>query len=673
MYPGLNKLYLVAALALIVSVCARAQEAGELDEMSQFLELLEQQTTLATKTRLNADFVPGMLSVLDAGQMERRGFRNVWEALASLPGVLASIDETGMRSVSVRGIGNLFEPGKVKLLLNGKALNATASATTGTVYDTPVEQVERIEFIRGPGSAVHGEFAYAGVLNVITRKTGEQYAAGADSANGASFAAIYSLGERGGEFSGNINFAAVHSNGEDIEVDSDASAPGDPSYAPGPINNEREIFSTIVDLNFGDLNALLQLQQSNRGDYFGSSYLLPPDQRQTVISDTVFSAALSQPYSIDERLGGKWSVNLLHNDTEKNALFLGVAEAFGGLGGEDDIRADSKLTERRVEAEIDLQYDGEQHTLFGELSVSHVEVTESSRFINLDPSSNLPSPTFNEFPGPVDDSLDRGAVSLVLQDEYRIGDSLTLTTGLRYDNYEDIDTAVSPRIAMVWRHSDNHVFKAQLARAFRPPSLIETGGRLESSIDPEINDTVEFGHIYLDNGLTLRNTIFFTRLKDLIVFQETAPFGYLNSGSYELLGYELEIDKSLAEEWEIAASLSLQDYADESLPAAAPWMLKLGLGYMLSPSTGVHLQLNATGARDRADGDPREDFERTLQADITLRTQNLLDVAGLDLRWGVVNLLDEEIAYPAPADTYADDFPTSQGALLWAQLIYRPL
>ena len=287
-----------------------------------------------------------------------------------------------------------------------------------------------------------------------------------------------------------------------------------------------------------------------------------------------------------------------------------MAEAFGGLGDEDDIYADSKLTEQRVEARIDLQYQGEQHTLFGELSVSNVKVAESNQFINLDPVTNLPSPIFNEFPGPVDDMLDRGAVSLVLQDEYRIDSSLTLTSGLRYDNYEDIDTAISPRIALVWRYSDNHVFKTQYARAFRPPSLIETGGRLEASIDPEINDTVEFGHIYLSTGFTLRNTVFMTRIEDLIVFQDSAPFGYLNAGSHELLGYELEFEKPFAEDWEIVASLSLQDYSDETLPAAAPWMAKLGIGYLLSPSTNLHLQLHSPAARARG-----RRYARRLRAD----------------------------------------------------------
>ena len=145
-----RSIHVFAWLALFVaSRCAVAQELSEQDELKQFLDLLEQQTTLATKTRLNADYVPGMLSVLNAEQMQRRGFRIVWEALASLPGVITSMDDTGMRSISVRGIGELFEPGKVKLLLNGEAINASASATTGTLFNTPVEQIERIEFIRG--------------------------------------------------------------------------------------------------------------------------------------------------------------------------------------------------------------------------------------------------------------------------------------------------------------------------------------------------------------------------------------------------------------------------------------------------------------------------------------------------------------------------------------------
>ena len=280
--------------------------------------------------------------------------------------------------------------------------------------------------------------------------------------------------------------------------------------------------------------------------------------------------------------------------------------------------------------------------MFGALVFTEVEVREAEQFINLITPMGPPAPTLNEFPTPVDDSADRSSVSLVLQDEYRIDDRLTLTAGLRYDNYEDIDSNVSPRVALVWRRSDQHIFKTQLARAFKPPSLIEDSGSLEVEIESETNDTLEFGHIYQGADLVLRNTIYFSKLDNLILFQDFAPFGYYNTGSFDLRGYELEVETSIDREWDINASLSLQDYVDEALPGATPWMLKLGVEYALMPLTGLHLQVNSFGSRDREEADTRGDFEQTTQADVSLRMQNFRDIDGLTFRAGILNILDDE-------------------------------
>jgi outer membrane receptor for ferrienterochelin and colicins len=272
----INKsIYLIILLALAAGGVS-AQEASEQDELDEFMNLLEQQTSLATTTHLNADFVPGMLSVLNYEQMQRRGFRILWEALGSLPGVQTTMSSTGMRSVTVRGVGGIFESSKVKLQLNGKSVNSSASATTGTIYDTPVEQIERVEFIRGPGSAIYGEFAYAGVLNVITRKQGKQVSVGLDSSEGGSFSALYSFARPTSDFKASFNFAANQTRGEDIDSGLDRTPVGLPSYSPGNINNKRDFVSAIVDLQFGSLNALIQVQQGNRGDHFGANNLLPP-------------------------------------------------------------------------------------------------------------------------------------------------------------------------------------------------------------------------------------------------------------------------------------------------------------------------------------------------------------------------------------------------------------
>ncbi len=672
MSGGKSTILIALLSASLAGRVVYAQDAAEQDELNQFLDLLAQQTTIATKTRLNADYVPGMVSVLNAGQMQRRGLRNLWEALETLPGVQTTIDETGMRSISVRGIGELFEPSKVKLLLNGQAVNVSASATTGTLYDTPVEQIERVEFIRGPGSAIHGEFAYAGVVNVITRKSGQQYSTGFDSESGVNLAALYSYASADGGFKSSINFAASDSDGEDIDSGLDASLPGNPGYSPGPINNKRDSVSAIVDLDFDGLNALIQFQESNRGDHYGSNNLLPPDDKQTVISESLVSATLRQAFSLNREVDGEWSLSLLETESEKNELFLGVAEAFGGFGNEDDIVADSLIGERRWEARLELSSQQGRHKLFGALVFTDIEVTESEQFVNLDPVTNLPASMMNEFPAPVDDSLDRSAVGLVLQDEFDLDERITLTGGLRYDDYEDIGDNLSPRLALVWRYDDNHIFKSQVARAFRPPSLIETGGSIQSSIDPETNDTFELGHIYNSADLVLRNTVYYTQLEDLIVFQDFAPFGYRNSGRFYLRGYELEIETNLAGEWQIIGSLSLQDYGDDELTGAAPWMLKAGVGYQPFPLTTLNLQLNSIAERERESGDPRSDFEQTTQLDANLRARSLFDVDGLDFSLGVKNLLDERLKYPAPAGTYRGDYPYSDGALIWAQFTYQP-
>ena len=300
------------ALCISSAVCAQDTTPEEA-ELNELLNLLEEQTTIATQTKLNADFVPGMFSVMTGEDMHRRGFRTLWEALASVPGVMTVMNETGMRSITVRGVGEVFEPSKVKLLLNGHAINATASATTGTIYDTPIEQIDRVEFIRGPGSAIHGEFSLAGVLNVITRSRGEHYSAGIESSEGLNFTAFRSFNRSG--IKGSINVAASETNGEDVDSGMDRTPIGVTGYSPGDINNKRDFFSAIVDLNYDDLRALFQFQQSNRGDYFGTNNLLPPDERQTVISDTVISLALSQSFDFSDDTRGEWSISWVQNET----------------------------------------------------------------------------------------------------------------------------------------------------------------------------------------------------------------------------------------------------------------------------------------------------------------------------------------------------------------------
>ena len=145
-------------------------DSGQTDAVLQeLIQLLDQETELATKSKMNVDFVPGIISVLHGKDMLARGVENVYQALGLIPGIEISRSNDGQPQILVRGIGKSFFSSKVKFLLNNTPFNATLGAAT-TLLILPMEQVERIEVIRGPGSAIYGEYASVGVINIITRK-----------------------------------------------------------------------------------------------------------------------------------------------------------------------------------------------------------------------------------------------------------------------------------------------------------------------------------------------------------------------------------------------------------------------------------------------------------------------------------------------------------------------
>ena len=125
--------YRLRLLALLCSpVLASETFAAQLElptdeqvELQQLLALLEEQTTIATKTRLNSDYVPGMVTVLHGDKLEGTGAHTVWEALARVPGIELSIEETGRKQIVVRGIGRTYASGNIKIMLNGVAMMAS--------------------------------------------------------------------------------------------------------------------------------------------------------------------------------------------------------------------------------------------------------------------------------------------------------------------------------------------------------------------------------------------------------------------------------------------------------------------------------------------------------------------------------------------------------------------
>ena len=109
------------------------------DLLQALFGALEQETQIATRTKMNIDYVPGMVSVLYGKDLVDRGVCDAGEALALIPGIELSISSDGTMLVFVRGIGSVFASGKIKVMLNGVEFNSPLSVAS-TALSFPTEQ-----------------------------------------------------------------------------------------------------------------------------------------------------------------------------------------------------------------------------------------------------------------------------------------------------------------------------------------------------------------------------------------------------------------------------------------------------------------------------------------------------------------------------------------------------
>lgn len=652
--------------------------------LSDLMQVIDDASTLATRTRLNADFVPGILTVLHGEELVALGVRTVWDALALVPGVQIGRNSNGSRLVFIRGLqhGN----GNVKLLLNSVAMNNAYSGYSNVLF-IPVEQVERIEVIRGPGSAVYGEFAFAGVVNIVTRADGNHVHLRAGSSDAYDAGGVLSMQDAARDLRLSLNAAGWENAGNTIMAGTDALYPlglEALSRAPGPVSNAEANRLAVFKLDHGEFSLLAQYNRSRNGPFFGAFNVLPaatdsPDAGLTEQS----LVQLRQGFALSRTLKTEFRLSWwqLAGDWQEEALPPGAPYPlpFGPIYP-DGVSVRNTVSTSRWETALGLDWSGwTDHRWRVDLTATRDWLDDAWWSFNGDLNTLQPLPAPRRYTGAqnfIDEDAGRSILSLAVQDEYRLKPDLDLTASLRYDRYSDVSDNLSPRLGIVWRPRDRHLLKAQYARAFFPPSLLQVYGNPSAPLGPTVADaesiaTTELGYIFRSGNTVARFTLYRSQVKDLIVFENSR---YTNRGRACLQGAEGEWEEQLGSDWKLAANLSYTDAQDEEtggpLAGAARWLGNLSLLYRPRPDLLLTGQWRVVGERLRAVNDLREPLAGTHDLALTL---NWFDAGldGLTFRAGIRNLLGETIKSPAPVNTYRDDYPLLEERIWWVQLSYQ--
>ena len=166
----MHRTILTVTLAVLLApgAAVRAQNAQEpgLDEL-ELTELLSVRSVTGARRDQRLVDSPRQIAIITADDIRRRNYRSVPQAVADVPGVYVQETNDGGGSPIIRGlIGN-----QVLILIDGVRLNTGAYRFGPNQYLNTIDlnQVERIEVLRGAGSVLYGSDALGGVVNVITR------------------------------------------------------------------------------------------------------------------------------------------------------------------------------------------------------------------------------------------------------------------------------------------------------------------------------------------------------------------------------------------------------------------------------------------------------------------------------------------------------------------------
>jgi iron complex outermembrane receptor protein len=507
-FLGVSLCSLSVAFTLVLSPAAVA-----LEEDVVKVHPYPRTIAIATGHEIPVHLAPAVTSVITAEELDSIGATTLSEALALVPGVYVLHRRQGDHFIfrGVRTDSN-FNPDWL-LLVDGIPQNDVLLGNQRQfIGDMPLQSIARIEVIRGPGSALYGADAFAGVVNIITKRpldvTGSQLGVRAGSFDTREVR--YQHHNASFDVGSLLSIQVRKADGPRPLVEMDAQTFWDrrfgtnASLAPG----YRETWETDYNLNWDVQKDAWRARWHHRSRKFadaiggaldpGGSFT-PKVHSVDVIYD---EPAWSQDWGLRGHAGW-W-----YYDADSHNTRVYPAGAFGGTfpDGVVDIIG---YSEDRLHAEISGLYRGfsRQDILLGVGAARHriYDVRERRNFVL--PPGGLPMPLGetaelgpNEVFAP---SGERRIYFAYAQDEWTFARDWILTTGVRYDDYSDFGSTTNPRFALVWSSTAYLTTKFLAGRAFRAPTFLDLDGRNNPAIignpnlKPEVIETYEISFDYV--------------------------------------------------------------------------------------------------------------------------------------------------------------------------------
>lgn len=525
-------------------------EAAAGEEVSHPEFTLDSMVVTATRTMKELKEVPSSVSVVTAKEIEERNVTSVQEALQYMPGVYMSQNAQG--GISLRG----YTGSDVLVLVDGVQMNETYNGSVNFNM-IPVENIERIEVLRGAASSIYGGHAVGGVINIITKEPEEGThvnAAVSYGSNNTWKKALNVNSKVNDKWSFGVGYENrksdgypgyfLSADGKSGKGEHSANLPtlSDGKYIYGGRGDkdwEHENYSAFVKYNFDDSKSLKYAYSKYKTDF---SYKDPFTYVRDANGKPVWNGSVttqdgnvinikSSSFYGYENINERDTHNLVYHDEDNKftTSFSYLNDKKSGFSSADV-----------PDGYPDMSWEGEGHYSSHPGKIYNFNIEKAWENVgkhNIVLGANLKQEEmiqdrYNLSNWKNHDSVidktgqDKGKVknaAIFVQDEYKISDPVTMYLGLRYDHYEKGSgtfwsteagseynetsasatyNEISPKVAFDFEADEDTHYYVSYGHSFNPPPIYQIYRYSEFTkywyvpnpdLEPETSDTFEIG------------------------------------------------------------------------------------------------------------------------------------------------------------------------------------
>lgn len=442
--------FLVLCISAYLVPHSRTAQTGGQDIQDVSLDsLLNVQISAAAKYEQKMSEAPASVTIITSEDIERYGYRTLEEVLMSVRGFYTRNDRNyvyiGVRGFSRPGDNN----NRALVLVNGHTLNENVygSPAFGTDLGIDLDIIERIEIVRGPGSALYGTNAMFAVINIITRK-GNAIDGFRVSAERGSYGKLQASGAFGKEFDNGIEVSIsgvwADIKGQDLyyeEFDHFST-----NYGTADNLDWDKYYGFLTTINYDDFTLQGHVKSRKKG--------IPTGAWEVAFNDDD-AKSLDERKFIELKYAGKIRA-------DKHIMLRGYFDhyTYKGTYPYEDIDWFDASDGNWLGGEFQFRWDLQ----------SNNRLTVGAEYQNhLRADYRLWDEDMTYF----DDNFPFSVLSFYAQDEYQVRENLSLTTGIRRDEYSTVGSATMPRGAILYNPIGSGTLKLLYGEAFRTPNVYE--------------------------------------------------------------------------------------------------------------------------------------------------------------------------------------------------------